>query len=287
MAYQGNSPSLEADLGASYLGEGSCQFLVWAPFASEVTVHLISPREWTVPLARDARGYHYRIVEGITPGARYLYRVNGGEEFPDPASRSQPEGVHGPSEIISPVFPWQDEGWRNIPLKEFVVYELHVGSFSSEGTFDGVITHLSRLKELGVTAVELMPIAQFPGSRNWGYDGVYPFAVQGSYGGIGGLKRLINACHVRGLAVTLDVVYNHLGPEGNYFGKFGPYFTERYCTPWGQSLNFDGPESDEVRRFFIENAHYWLNDCHVDVLRLDALHAMLDLWVVRENETII
>jgi len=173
-------------------------------------------------------------------------------------------------------FPWQDGNWFGLPLQEYIIYELHVGTFTPEGTFDAVISYLDELRELGITAVELMPVAQFPGNRNWGYDGVYPFAVQNSYGGPEGLKRLVDACHQRGLAVILDVVYNHLGPEGNYFADFGPYFTKRYQTPWGGAVNFDGPYSDEVRRFFIENAVYWVAEFHVDALRLDALHAILD-----------
>jgi maltooligosyltrehalose trehalohydrolase len=161
-------------------------------------------------------------------------------------------------------------------LRDYVVYELHVGTFSAEGTFDGVIGHLAGLKELGITAIELMPVAQFPGSRNWGYDGVYPFAVQDSYGGPAGIKRLVNAAHELGLVVILDVVYNHLGPEGNYLGEFAPYFTDRYRTPWGSALNFDGPCSDEVRRYFTENALYWQTEFHIDALRLDAIHAIRD-----------
>ena len=161
-----------------------------------------------------------------------------------------------------------------------LLYELHVGTFSEEGTFDGVIAHLPELKELGITAIELMPVAQFPGARNWGYDGVYPFAVQDSYGGPAGLKRLVNAAHQHGLAVVLDVVYNHLGPEGNYLGEFAPYFTDRYRTPWGPALNFDGPHSDEVRRYFIENALYWQTEFHFDALRLDAVHAIRDFSAV-------
>ena len=169
------------------------------------------------------------------------------------------------------MFPWQDRHWFGIPLEDYVIYELHVGAFTPEGTFDAVIPHLDNLKELGVSAVELMPVAQFPGDRNWGYDGVDLFAVQNSYGGPQGLKRLVNACHERQLALVLDVVYNHLGPEGNYLAEYGPYFTDRYKTPWGSAINFDGPHSDEVRRFFIENALGWLTDYHVDALRLDAV----------------
>jgi len=174
-------------------------------------------------------------------------------------------------------FPWEDQNWAGLPLEEYIVYELHVGTFTKEGTFDAIILYLDELKDLGITAVELMPVGQFPGNRNWGYDGAYPFAVQDSYGGPEGLKRLVNACHQKKLGVILDVVYNHLGPEGNYIADFGQYFTDRYKTPWGAALNFDGPHSDEVRRFFIENAIYWLTEFHIDALRLDALHAILDI----------
>jgi maltooligosyltrehalose trehalohydrolase len=197
-------------------------------------------------------------------------------ERPDPASRFQPQGVHGPSQVIDPFFPWADQGWSGQRLHDYIIYELHVGTFTPEGTFEATTDRLDALKDLGVTAVEIMPVAQFPGERNWGYDGVYPFAVQNSYEGPEGFKRLVNACHRRELAVVLDVVYNHLGPEGNYLNHYGPYFTDHYRTPWGASLNFDGPHSDEVRRFFIENALYWIQEYHVDALRLDAVHAILD-----------
>jgi maltooligosyltrehalose trehalohydrolase len=177
---------------------------------------------------------------------------------------------------VDPAFPWEDQEWSGLQLADFVLYELHVGTFTPEGTLDAVIPHLDGLKDLGVTAVELMPVAQFPGSRNWGYDGAHPFAVQNTYGGPAGLKRLVNACHRKGLAVVLDVVCNHLGPEGNYLAEFGPYFTDRYRTPWGSAVNFDGPHSDEVRRFFVENALHWVVDFHIDALRLDAVHAIVD-----------
>jgi maltooligosyltrehalose trehalohydrolase len=227
-------------------------------------------------LDQGERGYHHGVLEGVEPGSLYLFRLDGGRERPDPASRSQPQGVHGPSEVADPQFAWQDASWVGPRLQDYVLYELHVGTFTREGTFDAILPHLSDLKDLGVTALELMPVAQFPGSRNWGYDGAYPFAVQDSYGGPVGLKRLVDACHRAGLAVVLDVVYNHLGPEGSYAGEFGPYFSERYRGPWGAAINFDGPGSDEVRRFFIENALAWVTDYHVDALRLDALHAILD-----------
>ena len=266
-----------ASLGATYLGAGRSRFVVWAPLAERVEVRLVSPREEIAPLARGERGYYAAAVAGAEPGSHYFFRLNGQQEFPDPASRFQPQGVHGPSEVAQPGFSWDDGHWCGLPLSDYVIYELHVGAFTPEGTFDAIIPHLDELKELGITALELMPVAQFPGGRNWGYDGVYPFAVQNSYGGPEGLKRLVNACHQRGLAVVLDVVYNHLGPEGNYLANYGPYFTQRYCTPWGPALNFDGPGSDEVRRFFIGNALFWSTEYHIDALRLDALHAIVDL----------
>jgi maltooligosyltrehalose trehalohydrolase len=264
-------------LGATYLGDGCCQFVVWAPFAPRVQVHIMAPQEHVLPLDKDERGYHQTTASNIKPGSLYLYQLNGQKERPDPASRFQPQGVHGPSQVTDPRFPWQDSRWSGLPLQEFIIYEIHVGTFSPEGTFAAVIPYLDELKGLGITAIELMPVAQFPGNRNWGYDSVYPFAVQDSYGGPEGLKRLVNACHQKGLAIVLDVIYNHLGPEGNYIADFGPYFTDRYRTPWGAALNFDGPYSDEVRRFFIENAVYWLTEFHIDALRLDALHAILDI----------
>jgi maltooligosyltrehalose trehalohydrolase len=204
-----------------------------------------------------------------------MYQLDG-VELPDPASRFQPEGVHGPSEIVCEDFAWDDAGWFGPPLSSYIFYELHVGTYSQTGNFDAIVPRLTDLKSLGVTAIELMPVAQFSGSRNWGYDGVFPFAVQNSYGGPASLKALVTACHREGIAVTLDVVYNHLGPEGNYLSAFGPYFTDRYRTPWGPAINFDGPDSDEVRRFFVENALYWVTDFHIDALRVDAIHAIVD-----------
>jgi maltooligosyltrehalose trehalohydrolase len=263
-------------LGATCLNGGRCRFRVWAPLAQQVVAHIVGPGERRETLARDELGYHEGTLEGIGPGTRYFYRLDGVRERPDPASRHQPEGVHGPSQVTGTTFSWNDQNWPGVLLKDYIVYELHVGAFTGEGTFDAIVPHLDDLKSLGVTAIELMPVAQFPGARNWGYDGVGLFAAQNSYGGPEGLKRLVDACHQRGLAVILDVVYNHLGPEGNYLSDFGPYFTDRYHTPWGQALNFDGPDSDEVRRFFIENALYWITDCHIDALRLDAVHAILD-----------
>ncbi len=264
-------------LGASFLGDGRCRFLVYAPLAENVEVHLLSPGERTEALSKEGHGYHRGVLEDVAPGDLYVYRLDGQKERPDPASRFQPLGVHGPSQVVDPgAFRWKNPDWSGLPLEAYILYELHVGAFTPAGTFDAVIPRLDSLKDLGVTAIELMPVAQFPGNRNWGYDGSYPFAAQNSYGGPDGLQRLVDACHLRGMAVTLDVVYNHLGPEGNYLGDFGPYFTDRYRTPWGAALNFDGPDSDEVRRFFIENALYWLSDFRADALRIDAIHGIMD-----------
>lgn len=269
--------AIGVSLGATPLGDGRCRFLVYAPKAEKVEVRLLSPRERTVALERDERGCHHGVAEDVPPGTLYLYRLDGEKERPDPASRFQPRGVHGPSRVVDrDAFPWEDGEWTGLPLESYILYEIHVGTFTPEGTFDAVIPRLDDLRELGVTAIELMPVAQFPGSRNWGYDGVYPFAVQDSYGGPEGLKKLVNACHRREMAVVLDVVYNHLGPEGNYLEDFGPYFTDRYRTPWGEALNFDGPGSDEVRRYFLENALCWLTEFRMDALRLDAIHGIMD-----------
>ncbi|MGA2936537.1 MAG: malto-oligosyltrehalose trehalohydrolase [Syntrophobacteraceae bacterium] len=266
----------ECGLGATPLGDDTCGFLVWAPAIDQVEVHILSPEQRIAPLEKVSRGYHYGVAQGVKPGTRYFYRLDGNKERPDPASKFQPEGVHGPSQVIDLHFAWEELHWSGIPLSNYVLYELHVGTFTAQGTFDAIVPYLDELKDLGITSIEIMPVAQFPGDRNWGYDGVYPFAVQNSYGGPEGLKRLVNACHQRGLAVTLDVVYNHLGPEGNYLNDFGPYFTDRYRTPWGSAINFDGPDSDEVRRFFIENALYWVTEFKVDALRLDAVHGIFD-----------
>lgn len=266
------------ELGARVLDGPGVSFRVWAPGREDVSVRIVSPAgSLHIALHRDAVGYFSGHGEGVTAGDRYFYVLDGSEQYPDPASRFQPEGVHGPSQVIAPgEFRWNDAQWKGICLGESIIYELHVGLFTPDGTFDAIVPLLDYLTALGVTAIELMPVAQFPGDRNWGYDGVYPFAVQNSYGGPAGLKRLIDACHGKGLAVILDAVYNHLGPEGNYLGQYGPYFTDRYRTPWGDAINFDGPHSDEVRRFFIDNALYWIDEFHIDALRLDAVHGIFD-----------
>lgn len=270
--------SWRLDLGATVEDASTIRFRVWAPRAKSVAVHITQPPDLTAPLQLGERGYFEGRVTGIGAGTRYQYVLDGTTYRPDPASRWQPDGVHQPSAVVDPgAFRWTDDAWHGLPLEELIIYELHTGTFTPAGTFGAMVSHLKYLKdEVGVTAVEVMPVAQFPGSRNWGYDGVYPFAPQSSYGGPDGLKTLVNACHAHGLAVILDVVYNHLGPEGNYLNDFGPYFTDRYRTPWGQALNYDGPDSDEVRHFFLSNALYWVTEYHIDGLRLDAVHGIYD-----------
>jgi maltooligosyltrehalose trehalohydrolase len=267
-------------LGAVWLPDGTCKFLLWAPQAKKVEVRIAgangAPGERTFALEPLDRGYFFGVVKNVAAGALYQYVLDGKTARPDPVSRFQPRGVHGPSQITDARFDWNDGAWRGVALDKYVLYELHVGTFTPEGTFDAIIPRIANLKQLGVTAIEIMPVAQFPGNRNWGYDGTYPFAVQDSYGGPAALKRLVNACHLQGMAVVLDVVYNHLGPEGNYLGEFGPYFTDAYRTPWGAAVNFDGPHSDEVRRYFIQNALQWIEEFHFDGLRLDAINAIVD-----------
>jgi maltooligosyltrehalose trehalohydrolase len=278
-----NGPASRPRLGATLARDGGARFEVWAPNADHVDV-VFGDGERGEPLplgGPDEFGYYRGGMGGnVGPGTRYLYRLDRDDArtFADPASRWQPDGVHGPSAILdATAFAWTDAGWTGLGLRDFVLYELHVGTFSAEGTFDGAVGHLDALRDLGVTVIEPMPIGQFPGSRNWGYDGVFPFAAQSTYGGPEGFARLVDACHARGLAVCLDVVDNHLGPEGNVLREFGPYFTDRYATPWGDAVNFDGPGSDEVRRYFVEHALQWLEDFHVDALRLDAVHGIFDI----------
>lgn len=260
--------------GTEVLPDGQTRFGLWAPVAENV--ELVLGQE-VLQMRQGEEGF-FEITTGAEPGARYSYRTNGEQEVPDLASRYQPEGVHGLSEVVDPeAFDWQDESWRGRPWEETVLYELHVGSFTVEGNFAGVENRLDHLSELGVTAVELMPLSSFPGGRNWGYDGVLPFAPAGVYGRPEDLKRLVQAAHARGLMVFLDVVYNHFGPEGNYLNLYAPqFFTERHETPWGAAINFDGEGSRWVREFFIHNALYWLEEYHIDGLRLDAVHAIFD-----------
>ncbi|MDQ3809585.1 MAG: alpha-amylase family glycosyl hydrolase, partial [Chloroflexota bacterium] len=251
------------------------RFRVWAPNARRVEVDLGSEM---IALVRSEAGVWDGLAAGARAGTRYRYRLDGQEGFPDPYSRSQPEGPHGPSEVVDPSnFDWRDQAWPGISIRGQAIYQLHIGAFTSAGTFDAVIPQLPRLKRLGVTAIEPLPVAEFPGRRNWGYDGVDLFAPSHIYGGPTGLKRLVDAAHLHGLGVILDVVYNHLGPDGNYLRVYSPdYFTSRYETPWGEAINYDGPHSHWVRKFVLDNARYWLAEYHVDGLRLDATHAIHD-----------
>ena len=265
------------EIGAIHRGGGDCDFRVFAPAAERVTLGLGPDAARQIDLEREPEGYWRQRVGDAPPGTPYRFRVNDGPWRPDPASRFQPQGVHGPSAVWNPSrFAWTDAGWIGTPLDEMVLYEIHIGTFTTEGTFDAAAARLAHLRDLDVNAVELMPVCQFAGARNWGYDGVDLFAVQETYGGPDGLQRFVDAAHGHGIAVYLDVVYNHLGPEGNYLRAFGPYFTDRYCTPWGDAINFDGADSDPVRDFFLENALHWLRDFHMDGLRLDAVHEIYD-----------
>lgn len=263
-------------LGVNFNTQGEAEVLVWAPLAQKVAVAL-SGSNSPLPLTKAEFGYWQVKSDKIKPGDRYQFVLDSKNELPDPASLSQPEDVHGPSQAVDVTdFPWTDAQWSNLPLEDYLLYELHTGTFTPQGTFAALEEKLDYLKELGITAIELMPVAQFPGSRNWGYDGVFPYAVQDSYGGASGLQHFVDVCHQKGLAVILDVVYNHLGPEGNYLGEFGPYFTDKYNTPWGSAINFDDAWCDGVRRFFTENVLMWFRDFHIDALRLDAVHAIKD-----------
>jgi maltooligosyltrehalose trehalohydrolase len=265
--------------GSETLADGRVRFRLWAPAAEHVEICLGSgAAEAALQMAAEPEGWFGLVTELATIGTRYRFRIDGGQEVPDPASRFQPDDVHGSSEVIeSRAWSWADGDWRGRPWEEAVIYELHVGSFSVRGDFAGVQEKLDYLVELGVTAIELMPVAAFPGERNWGYDGVYLFAPDSRYGRPEDLKALVDAAHARGLMMFLDVVYNHFGPEGNYLHLYAPqFFTERHLTPWGAAINYDGPHSHWVRQFFMHNALYWLEEYHLDGLRLDAVHAILD-----------
>lgn len=261
-------------LGATLFEEERCHFCVWAPFAERLQVEIIPTQgaSYRVDMRCNREGYFAKTINQIREGDRYYYCFSG-QKYPDPASDFQPEGIHGPSQIVqrSSVPEWKSKPWS-----EYVIYELHVGTYTKEGTFTAIIPYLNELQELGITAIELMPIAQFSGERNWGYDGVFPFAVQNSYGGPEGFKTFISACHKHDISVILDVVYNHLGPEGNIFEHFGPYFTDKYQGSWGKLLNFDDAYHHHIRRYFIENALHWFSEYGVDALRLDAVHTIID-----------
>jgi malto-oligosyltrehalose trehalohydrolase len=266
--------------GAELTDDGQVRFRLWAPGARRVDLSLDNGRgvAQMLPMTRDDAGFFEIVTDKAHAGSLYRYRINGENEVPDPASRLNPQDVHGPSQVVDPAaFDWTDDDWTSRPWHEAIVYELHVGTFSPEGTFAGVQARLDHLVELGVTVIELMPIADFPGTRGWGYDGVLLFAPETAYGTPDDLKALVNAAHTRGIAVMLDVVYNHFGPEGNYLGMYAPqFFTERHHTPWGAAINFDGESGGPVRDFYINNTLYWLEEFHLDGLRFDAVHAIID-----------
>lgn len=275
----------EITAGARWLGaevqQNGVRFTVWAPKATTLDVELLDASGaiggyWRLQRERD--GVHHGVVAGLSAGARYRYRLNERASYPDPWSRSQPAGVHGPSEVVDlQSFSWSDSAWTGLDRDQLVIYEVHVGTYTPEGTFAALAEQLPEIRQLGVTAIELMPIAEFPGRRNWGYDGVYPFAPSHCYGGPAGLQRLVDAAHRLGLGVILDVVYNHFGPDGNYLRYFADdFFTARHATPWGEAINYDGPNSQYVRAMIIQNACYWLTAYHLDGLRLDATHAIVD-----------
>ncbi|RYC69560.1 malto-oligosyltrehalose trehalohydrolase [Spirosoma sordidisoli] len=285
-------------LGVSFPADGEADVLVWAPLATQVSI-CIEQQPDPVPLNKEAYGYWHLRTDQIRPGDRYTFRLRNTDpqkepdldgsalempdqseqdlDRPDPASLAQPDGVHGPSQAVDTgSFYWEDQSWVNPPLSSYILYEIHTGSFTPEGTFAALEEKLDYLKSLGINAIEIMPVAQFSGERNWGYDGVYSYAVHNAYGGARALQHLVDACHYRGMAVVLDVVYNHFGPEGNYLTDFGPYLTSLYHTPWGKAVNFDDTWCDGVRRYVIENALMWFRDFHIDALRLDAVHAIKD-----------
>jgi malto-oligosyltrehalose trehalohydrolase len=266
--------------GAQLSPDGGVRFRLWAPAADEVELMLYDLAGQSRPLAMRAlpEGWFELVTQEARAGSRYRYRIDGRTEVPDPASRSNPEDIQGPSEVVDPsVFEWDDAAWCGRPWHEAVIYELHVGTFSPEGTFAGAAKKLDHLAELGVTVIELMPIADFPGTRGWGYDGVLQYAPESAYGSPDDLKSLVAAAHRRGIAMMIDVVYNHFGPEGNYLHLYAPqFFTDRHHTPWGAAINFDGAGSRTVRDFYIHNTLYWLEEYHFDGLRFDAVHAIID-----------
>ncbi|HEY1807655.1 MAG TPA: malto-oligosyltrehalose trehalohydrolase, partial [Acidobacteriaceae bacterium] len=261
------------------------RFRVWAPKAERVSVGIGQQK---YPMQQAGGGWWEAAVDAAAPGTDYAFFLDDDPlALPDPRSLWQPHGVHGPSRVFDlKAFPWTDAAWQPLPLASAIVYELHIGTFTPEGTFDAAQSKLDALRELGITHVELMPVNAFPGRQGWGYDGVDLFAPHEPYGAPEALMRLVNACHERGLAVLLDVVYNHLGPAGNYLGKFAPYFTDAHHTPWGDAVNLEDLGSHEVRRFFCDNALMWLRDYHFDGLRLDAVHAYIDRSAIHFMEQI-
>jgi maltooligosyltrehalose trehalohydrolase len=264
-------------IGITFESSGTASIRLWAPQAKAVTL-LRGTGETVGPLQQQPYGFWELSTNKLREGDTYQFQLDHKTIVPDPASLDQPEGVHGPSRARAVEnFSWTDASWVNPSLGEYIFYEIHTGTFSAAGTFEGIEEKLPYLRELGITAIEIMPVAQFPGDRNWGYDGVFPFAVQASYGGAESLQKLVDACHAQGIAVVLDVVYNHFGPEGNYLPAIGQYFTDKYKTPWGDAVNFDDAGSDAVRSYFMENVLMWFRDFHIDSLRMDAVHAIRDL----------
>ncbi len=264
--------------GAFWFADGNCWWRVWAPKSRDVQLVLVRGQEQTSHCMQpEGDGYFTFRTGGVSEGQRYAFQLESGEVRPDPASRWQPDGVHAPSSVWSPDdFEWADHGWRGIARADLVIYELHVGTFTAEGTFAAILSRLDQLRDLGVTAIELMPVAQFPGRKNWGYDGTYWYAVQNTYGGPRELQRFVDACHRAELSVILDVVYNHFGPEGNYLAEFGPYFSDTTPTPWGPCINYDEHGSDGVRAFVLNNVRQWVRDFHIDGFRLDAIQTIHD-----------
>src|SRR5215472_5814824 len=261
--------------GANLLNKNAAEIRVWSPHAQKIGLLMVG--DTAVRSMQRTREGIFTLTTHAQEGDQYLLTVDQNKPVPDPVSRYLPQGVHGPTEIIDPeAYEWHDSNWHGLPLEQYVIYELHTGTFTPAGSFDGVIEKLDYLSNLGITVIELMPVSAFPGERNWGYDGVGLYAVQATYGGPRGLKRLVDAAHQCGLAVILDVVYNHFGNEGSYLRQFGPYFTNRHSTPWGDAINYDQPGSEHVRRFVIENALYWIQEYHFDGLRLDAVQTIQD-----------
>lgn len=263
-------------VGAFSVSDDAVMLSIWSPFSKSAQVKIKGEND-LIELEKKPFGYWQAEVKNLKAGTLYKFILDEDMERPDPASQFQPDGVHSWSEIVDhSAYSWKDENWKPPLMEDMIIYELHVGTFSAEGTFEAITDKLDHLLDLGINTIELMPIAQFPGDRNWGYDGVYPFATQNSYGTVENLKQMVDKCHQKGIAVILDAVYNHMGPEGNYLSDFGPYFTKKYNTPWGSAINFDDSYSDHVRNFFLQNARMWLEDFHFDGLRLDAVHAILD-----------
>lgn len=285
--------AIDLDLYGANYGDGQTEFRVWAPKAKHVRLRLmrggrnehhdyemrrLGSSDFGIPdFEEESDADTFTLEVDARPGDRYFYIVDGGKPLPDPVSRYQPEGVHGATQIVdASSFRWTEQQWRGLEFGKYVIYELHVGTFTPEGTLDAAITKLPHLKDLGVTAIEVMPVHAFPGNHNWGYDGVGLYAVQKSYGGPEALRRLVNAAHEHGLAVVQDVVYNHLGNEGNYLREFGPYFTAKHQTPWGEGINYDDDGCEPVRQFIVNNALYWIHEYHMDGLRLDAVQTIRD-----------